>query len=547
MGRIAIVPGSFRPPTDIHARMARHYADTCDAVAVLVSNPEKSLRTTSTGVPISPETSRRILELAISDMGLSNVKVFVSGGSPVKDVAGILGNLEGQEVVLGIGAKDDADARFGFLVDRFGDKVRIADPRETAFDPGEDVGYSASDLRANVGDDGYLRAHLPQCLSPEHMETAISLLQDECGVGILRENNSPRSVFGRLVSESSVYGAGPSGIFEDEEVPVGISLDDDSLGKAKCSIAAWNMRVGEDSSQAEAISPKSCPEKAVDVLFEFPDGSRAEIYLDGNDLEWDSEASSGEKRGRLSPDQMGRFFRTDFYKRLYNRLNDTWPCSDPRFNGAIRAINEKRLRVDRVTEENVSEDDSGKRWFDKDDSRKKNIAGRQVTTRSGRKLVSFSDFGVKHDDNEAYFVWPDLGKEVKWSQWEDWEKISPLLRMRFRHQGQGDYVYGLSLSPFAENDENRGFRAYNLTLEPKLQYLTPEETRQMMVLSIVKKFLRNALKRLNYFMSIPDEKLVKLINAPDRVQEDEIRKTKHVIKNTMKAIREGRADTYVYT
>lgn len=161
--------------------------------------------------------------------------------------------------------------------------------------------------------------------------------------------------------------------------------------------------------------------------------------------------------------------------------------------------------------------------------------------------MTFSDFGVKHDDNEAYFVWPEIDKEFKWSQWQDWEKISPLMRMRFRHQGHGDYVYGLSLSPFAQNDENRGFRAYNLTLEPKLQYLTPEETQQMMDLSIVQKFLRNALKRLSYFMSIPDEKLVKLIDAPDRVQEDEIRKTKRVIKNTMKAIRDRRADTYIYT
>ena len=556
MTRTAIVPGSFRPPTDLHMKMIRHYAESCDAVAVIVSNPSKSLRKTSTGMPISAETSRKILEDAISDSGLGeNVRVFISENeSPVKDILGILGDLEGQEIVLGVGRKDDPSGRFAFLekVPK-GPGVRIVPPEETAFDAGD--GFSAGDLRERIGDTAYLKAHLPQCLSEEHMSEAVRLLQEECGVGILRENRSATDIFGELVSESSIYGAGFSGIFEDEETPFReISMSDGSLEKAKCRMSAWNMHVGEKedaTDSGEAVNPKNCPEKAVDLEFEFPGGEKVEIFLGGKDLEWDSSVVSGEKSGKLSPDQMGEFFGTKFYKRLYNRLNEMWPCSDEQFGNAIRAINEKRLKLDRIPEETLSEDDSGKddsgkRWFDKDNSRKKNVAGRQVTTRSGRKIVTFSDFGVKHDDNEAYFVWPELDKEWKWSQWQDWTKISPLMRMRFRHQGKGDYVYGISLSPFAEDDENRGFRAYNLTLEPKLQYLTPEETRQMMDLSIVQKFFRNALKRLSYFMSIPDEKIVELVDAPDRVQIDEVRKTKHVIKNTMKAIRQKRADSYIY-
>ena len=545
MKRVAIVPGAFRPPTDNHLKMIGRYSGECDAVAVLVSDPKSSRRRTATGIPISAETSRKILETALADAGISNARVFVEEGSPVKAIGRILSGISGKEIVLGIGSKDDA-SRFSFLEKFQGmNGNRIVPPEETSVEIGS--GYSASDLRRNIGDVSYLRSHLPQVLSPEHMEEAIRLLQEECGVGILKEGFDEKDVFGRVLGESSELGIGPSGIFEDENGPFPGRLDDEAIDRAKCSMNAWNMHVGENVPEGEPSNPKNCPEKAVDVMLEYPEeGISAEIFLDGNTKEWDSEVVSGERTGKLTPDQMGDFFGTRFYRRLYNRLNEMWPCSDPQFNDLVEAINEKRLALDRA-EETVTEDDSERKWYDKEDSRKKNVAGRQVTTRSGRKLVTFSDFGVKHDDNEAYFVWPETDKEFKWSQWQDWTKISPLLRMRFRHQGQGDYVYGLSLSPFAENDPNRGFRAYNLTLEPKLQYLTPEETQQMMDLSIVQKFLRNAMKRLNYFMSIPDEKIVELIGSPDRVQEDEVRKTKHVIKNTMKAIREKRADTYVYT
>lgn len=549
MKRVAIIPGSFRPPTDGHFKMIRHYAGSCDAVAVIISNPEKDLRETSTGVPISPETSKRIIETALGDAEIGNVRVFIAEGSPVKEIWNILGNLGDREVVLGMGTKDDADGRFGRIVDEFQGKrgLKIVPPSETAFDSGDD--YSASDLRERIGDEEYLRGHLPQCLSPENMEEAVKSLQDECGVGNLREGRTALGIFERVLSESCVYGAGPSGLFEDDETLVGVDMSDSALGKAKCRVGAWNMHVQGECVSECGFDRESSPDKAVDVTFEFPDGTFAEVFLDPEFGEWDSIARSGDVEARLSPDQMATFFGTDFYKRLYNRLNGIWPCDDPEYSDLIHAINEKKLKLDRAVMDTVEEDgpDNGKKWYDGENSRKKNVAGRQVTTRSGRKLVTFSDFGVKHDDNEAYFVWPEIDKEFKWSQWQDWEKISPLMRMRFRHQGHGDYVYGLSLSPFAQNDENRGFRAYNLTLEPKLQYLTPEETQQMMDLSIVQKFLRNALKRLSYFMSIPDEKLVKLIDAPDRVQEDEIRKTKRVIKNTMKAIRDRRADTYIYT
>jgi hypothetical protein len=44
-----------------------------------------------------------------------------------------------------------------------------------------------------------------------------------------------------------------------------------------------------------------------------------------------------------------------------------------------------------------------------------------------------------------------------------------------------------------------------------------------------------------------DEEIYEKINKPEKCTIDDIRKTKHVVKNTMKAIRERRADTYIYT
>ena len=328
MKRVAIIPGSFRPPTDGHFKMIRHYSGSCDAVAVIISNPEKDLRETSTGVPISPETSKRIIETALGDAEIGNVKVFIAEGSPVKEIWNILGNLGDREVVLGMGTKDDADGRFGRIVDEFRGKrgLEIVPPSETAFDSGDD--YSASDLREKS-------------------------LQDECGVGNLREGRTALGIFGRVLSESCVYGAGPSGLFEDDETLVGVDMSDSALGKAKCRVGAWNMHVQGECVSECGFDRESSPDKAVDVTFEFPDGTFAEVFLDPEFGEWDSIARNGDVEAKLSPDQMAAFFGTDFYKRLYNGLNEIWPCDDPDYSDLIHAINEKKLKLDRVKMDTV--------------------------------------------------------------------------------------------------------------------------------------------------------------------------------------------------
>ena len=48
-------------------------------------------------------------------------------------------------------------------------------------------------------------------------------------------------------------------------------------------------------------------------------------------------------------------------------------------------------------------------------------------------------------------------------------------------------------------------------------------------------------------LEIPDEEIFKKINKPDKCTIDDIRKTKSVIRNTLKAVREPRANTFIYT
>jgi len=299
---------------------------------------------------------------------------------------------------------------------------------------------------------------------------------------------------------------------------------------------AYNAHVFSEDGQA--YNPKNNPDKAIDINFEFEDGNKVEIYLDTDSREWDSRVNG---TGKLSPDQMGQYFKTDFSRRVDNRISEIWPESDPYFSELLEAVKRKKINLDPCGM--MTEDGEFRKGnIDINRSRGKNAAGEQIYTNSGRKIVSFSDFGVKHTEDEAYFCWPEKGKEFKWSQWADWEKVKLLCRCRFQHN---EYLYGLSLSMFEDDDENRGFRAYNLDLEPKLQYLTPGEASQIMELSLVQKFLKNCIKRLNRFVGMSDQEILQRIDNP-RCQLGNIRKTKHIIKNTMKAIRERRHDTYIY-
>jgi hypothetical protein len=292
-------------------------------------------------------------------------------------------------------------------------------------------------------------------------------------------------------------------------------------------------------------------------MLTYPEHSlKIEIFLDTNSQEWDSLINN---QTRLSPDQMEQFFNTKFFERLKNHLSNMWTDEDPLFKKLLEALLSKKIKVGDVVKDDsdIIDEETQKNAFgtgkiDSEKSREKNAAGKQIRSRSGRKYIQPSDFSVKHDSNEAYFCWPDSkGRgeepEFRWSQWSDWKKIKPLCRMRWSMGTVNSHVYGLTISPMADLDENRGFRSYDLTAQPPLQYLTPEETDMIMDLTIVRKFLQNATRRIEKYLAYSDEEIYKKVNKPDKCTIEDIRKTKRAIKNALDAIKNRRADNYIYT
>lgn len=449
---------------------------------------------------------------------------------------------------MGVSSKDDDKDRYdsidqGYFKDN---NVTIVPPKETAFSPVKDDGIeiSASDIRNHISDKEMLRSYLPVYVEDDTFNKIYDILNGKSKDRLDSEEETRlgSQIFQNLLEDEKTLNesieeeqAQQQCIDEEDTEFSGIRMDDSSLDNAKCSIIAYNTN-GKDC----IYNPKSNPDKAIDILFEMDDGNNVEVFLNPNTKEWDSRVNGSVK---LTPDQMGEFFGTDLCRMIDGRIQQIWPESDPYFRELLEAVRQKKINLDPCGM--MTEDGEFRKGnIDINRSRGKNAAGEQIYTNSGRKIISFSDFGVKHDDQEAYFVWPEHGKEFKWSQWKDWKKIHPLLRMRFTHLS---YTYGLSMSPLIKDDENRGFRSYNLDLEPKLQYCTPIETREMMDLTIVQKFLRNAYKRLKRFVDMSDQEIFDRIGRPDKLELGDVRKTKHVVRNSLNAIKDGRADTYIYT
>lgn len=202
--------------------------------------------------------------------------------------------------------------------------------------------------------------------------------------------------FAKIVSRpvnESVEDSDSVELDEEETEFSGLRMDDDSLENAKCSIIAYNTHIMENDGEG-VYNPKSNPDKAVDILFEFEGGDTVEVFLDPNTKEWDSRINGSSK---LTPDQMGEFFGTDLCRKIDNRLFQMWPERDPYFKDLLEAVKMKKINLDPCGV--MTEDGEFRKGnIDKNRSRGKNAAGEQIYTNSGRKIVSFSDFGVKHDD-----------------------------------------------------------------------------------------------------------------------------------------------------
>ena len=321
-----------------------------------------------------------------------------------------------------------------------------------------------------------------------------------------------------------------------------IVINDEVLASAKLRIYNIGQSVEDDNGKEIPVNPKKFPTKAIDLVF-YVDKSPVEIWLDTETKEWCSKVFNHGSMKCLSPDTLAQFFNTRFYAKLTLALNKSWPLSDELYGSLYQGVLNKTVSVGREGTIGIDEDDNTKTQ-----QKNKSLAGKDVTgdgkpdyTASGRKIVKFSDVGVKNSSGE-YYCWPKEGKEFNWSTWADWTKIKPLCRMRFEHNGR---TYGVSISTYDDNFENRGFRAYDLIWEPPLAWLSKDECQQIMNLSIFRKFCQQCIKHMTKYLNMDTQEIYSKINNPDKLTIEDIDKTKSIIRKVIKyAIRERKADSF---
>jgi len=111
---IALLPGSFKPPHRGHMSLAQEYSKIADKLIILISDPQKSPRTLPSGDIITPEMSKEIWEIYLSNAGIHNAEAIVSPApSPIGAVYGYLEELASSsdpiKVILGTSTKGGDD------------------------------------------------------------------------------------------------------------------------------------------------------------------------------------------------------------------------------------------------------------------------------------------------------------------------------------------------------------------------------------------------------------------------------------------------------
>lgn len=326
---------------------------------------------------------------------------------------------------------------------------------------------------------------------------------------------------------------------------ISIDIDDEMLQDAKIAAYMSGQVLENPYGKMKPYNPKSFPDKAVVVQFEH-DGTKFQIYLDTRENAWNSFFIKDGHVAKLSPEQLDSFFSTQFYAKLVDALSRRWPTKDQTYaalwQGVMDCDCSTSIFENELEQEALLEvDQPGKRKDlanqDVDNDNKRDYAG------SGRKIVHFSDMGVSSKSGK-YFCWPRKGKEFKWNSWKDWKKIKPFAKMYFKHNGR---KYMISLSLFDENFDHRGFRGADVDWTPPFAWVTPSECDEIMKLSIVRKFLKQCLKRVKPYLDMTPEEVLAKIDKPERVTIDEIEKTMRVMRHVVKTVfKEQQADDYKY-
>lgn len=327
----------------------------------------------------------------------------------------------------------------------------------------------------------------------------------------------------------------------DKTEALNIIIDDNVLKNAQ--IAAYNVGqtvASPDSRKEIPITPKKFPTKAIDVVFPVQQ-LLVEMFFDTNQKKWDSDINIAGQHVKLSPDQMKMFFQTQFYQKLLDKLQKTWPLSDKFYGELYEGLCTKEMNMHE--EPRIDEERNDKKMANND------ITGDGIRdyTASGRRIVNFSDNGVSAKGAE-FFCWPNEKNVYRWSSWKDWKKIKPLCRMRFYFN---DTPYGISLSTLGEDKDyqNRGFRGYSLDPNlPPVQWLTREENESVMKLAIVEKFIKHCIAKIERHLAESPEEIYAKINNPDKITVKEIAKTQHCIRRTLnEVIKERQIDNFKWS
>lgn len=183
--KVAVVPGSFKPPHKGHYEMIKHYSNLVGPrgnVLVFVSKPSaKAQRTTPDGKVISPELAKQILEIYCSN--LPNVQVEVTPVSPVKSCYDIGERLDSGVLIFGCSKKGEDIKRFAQIkkyIETKNPNLIVLDPVTTAVDVSTSEGgvVSATDFRQAFGDVKAMMQFLPDHLNDATKEKVIQLLMN---------------------------------------------------------------------------------------------------------------------------------------------------------------------------------------------------------------------------------------------------------------------------------------------------------------------------------------------------------------------------------
>lgn len=293
---IALVGGSFKPPTFGHLDMVKKYADMADEVKVLISNPKsaKSIRKTKTGIVITPEMSKRIWEIFINRYGLKNkVSVEISEKpSPITSVYDYIDNeIKDAVILLGSSKKDDDWKRFSSALEYFKDRddLLIVDPKEAAVDPLENhdgIPFSATQIRDNIDDKEFIKKMLPQKLTDKDIDKIMNILSNKKIKESVKRLPTAQELFikknfdlqksnisylgnNRVVSQQAFFGPEDS-ICEINLIPK-TGTDKDKIHliyeKYKWNVEINNKQISEDSKEYNSLINSKFIQELEAILF----------------------------------------------------------------------------------------------------------------------------------------------------------------------------------------------------------------------------------------------------------------------------------------